>query len=148
MTPIGYRLASHFFLNFVTLVVMGHYLAILCFSISSLILPRPMNRFRIWITYAPTLKQRMRPKCAPLNFWALSRINLIYTLLSQIKLCSDYALFGGHFWPNFGGGRHYNILMDQGCGLGGLRSSPPSQGQVHRCDRPLANLPPSRSTLL
>ena len=37
---------------------------------------------------------------------------LIYALLSRIKLCRDYALFGGHFWQKFDGWGHENILKD------------------------------------
>ena len=38
---------------------------------------------------------------------------LIYALLSRIKLCRDYALFGGHFWQKFDGRGHENILKDR-----------------------------------
>ena len=38
---------------------------------------------------------------------------LIYALLSQIKLCRYYALFGGHFWPKFHGRGQQNILKDR-----------------------------------
>ena len=38
---------------------------------------------------------------------------LIYALLSRIKLCRDYALFGGHFWRKFDGRGHENILKDR-----------------------------------
>jgi hypothetical protein len=41
---------------------------------------------------------------------------LIYALLSRIKLCRDYALFGGHFWQKFDGRGHENILKDRGLG--------------------------------
>ena len=39
---------------------------------------------------------------------------LIHALLSQNQVCRDYALFGGHFWPKFGGRGHRNILKDRG----------------------------------
>ena len=35
------------------------------------------------------------------------------------QLCGDYAFFGEHFWPKFGGGGHENILVDWGGGSGG-----------------------------
>ena len=38
---------------------------------------------------------------------------LIYALLSRIKLCRDYALFGGHFWQKFYGWGHESILKDR-----------------------------------
>ena len=44
----------------------------------------------------------------------LCQINSIYALLSRIHHCRDYTLFGGHFWPTFGGGGRKNILVDQG----------------------------------
>ena len=37
-----------------------------------------------------------------------------YALLSQIHLCCDNALFGGHFWPKFVGKGHKNIFKDWG----------------------------------
>ena len=52
----------------------------------------------------------------PLNSWDLSRINLIYAHLLQIQLCRDYAFFGGHFWPKFGGRGHKNILVGRASG--------------------------------
>ena len=39
-------------------------------------------------------------------------ISFIYAVLSQIQLCHDYALFGGHFLLKFDGKGHQNILMD------------------------------------
>ena len=41
-------------------------------------------------------------------------ICFIYTVLSRIQLCRDYALFGGHFLLKFDGRGHQNILMDRG----------------------------------
>ena len=40
-------------------------------------------------------------------------VYLIYAILSRIKFCRDYALFGGHFWPKFDGMGHENILKDR-----------------------------------
>ena len=73
----------------------------------------PTNHIRIWLKWAP-FKQKFWLKHAPSNFWDLNQINLIYTLLSRIQRCSDYALFEGHFWPKFGdgtgiGGSHLQI---------------------------------------
>ena len=45
-------------------------------------------------------------KTAQFFFW--------FTHLSRIKLCRDYALFGGHFWTKFDGRGHENILKDRG----------------------------------
>ena len=33
--------------------------------------------------------------------------------LSRIQLCREYALCEGYFWPKFGDGGHWNILMDR-----------------------------------
>ena len=41
---------------------------------------------------------------------------LIFALLSQIKLCRDNALFGGHFGPKFDGWGHTNIFEDRVAG--------------------------------
>ena len=38
---------------------------------------------------------------------------LIYAILSQIKLCRDYGLFGGHLWLKFDGRGYKNILKDR-----------------------------------
>ena len=38
---------------------------------------------------------------------------LIHALLLRNQLCRDYALFGGHFWPKYGGRGHRNILKDR-----------------------------------
>ena len=73
-------------INFIVVVVKRAFVASqanVTFFGGELFQMRPMNHFRIWITCAP-FKQRMRLSYAPLNFWDLGRINLIYTLLSQI----------------------------------------------------------------
>ena len=41
---------------------------------------------------------------------AINSLYLIYALLSRIRHCRDFALFGGHFWPKFDGRGHTNIL--------------------------------------
>ena len=65
---------------------------------------------------------------------------LIHALLSQNQVCRDYALFGGHFWPKFGGRGHRNILKDQA-----LNSTWPfyyirSHLNAHWCTWPPKNL--------
>ena len=51
-----------------------------------------------------------------LNQMCPKSLYLIYALLSQIQLCRDYVLFGGHFWPKFVERGHKNILKDRGPG--------------------------------
>ena len=47
------------------------------------------------------LQTKFLTQMCPLNFWDLNQITLIYTLLLQIQLCREHALFEGHFWPKF-----------------------------------------------
>ena len=58
--------------------------------------------------------KRLKDLCAFLMFMVEEHgLYLICALLSRIKLCRDYALFRGHFWPKFDGRGHENILKDR-----------------------------------
>ena len=67
--------------------------------------------------YRPSRGKLLHVHCGHPSCEGKSAINslcLIYALLSRIRHCRDFALFGGHFWPKFDGRGHTNILKDRG----------------------------------
>ena len=56
---------------------------------------RPTNQIWIWLKWDPFKQKLQSNQMRPSNFWDLNQINLIYTVLSRIQLCHDYALFVG-----------------------------------------------------